>query len=769
MKTKIMNLFRMMGKSLKSLMQIFATYATYASANFVGKASNERTVMDRVKSRIGSIYSRLSLDSHLSRFSLASLICVLMLTVGVGNAWGTKVLDFDFTSQPGDWPTASGGSATSKTYTLTNTYTFAVGDNVYVNTSSHYLMISQGKSLGLPALPNYKLTGVEVTNSSGCSKSTKLYVCSTTIYSDNVSGGGAKTLSTQSSTYTYSLSGTNANTVYYLVVTSANCQLVDITLTYTATSKFTVTFDAGTGTSASSSLTEGSVGSGITLPTATAPGDCGYTFMGWATESIEDEDEEPVMYFAGNKYYPESSCTLYAVYVKDKAATNYYELISNRAQLQSGEQYIIEAYSGGYDYALKAAVKNTNYIDCKDITSSISGHTYYEATPDGNIIWTITKDNETTVSLYNSANSKYLWINTSSPYYLGLNASKKTFTLYDEDHGEGYVGTFAFYASSRYVKYNSTYTNFDRNSSSDWNIYLYKRTYSGTFNTNPTCCDELGEVDGDLEFSKTAYTITATWPMTEDEHETGYSVQLYDNNGSGAKGSAIGSPVAITGTGSANRTCTFGAKTPVGSRLTANHQYFIGVTPTYSGAGDYCETGTEVVGNTTTNQTYTVTYANGGGTGEMIDSNSPYEAGDEVTVLENIFTKPGFPFDGWSAVDAGSNVVDVSSGSFTMPSSNVTITATWGAALVDKFQDKEHGNSEATRSGANKTTPSLSNFTPVNSYCNDLHYKFVGWVLSTSVNDDGTLKNDAVVVPGGQGGWNCTGVTYYAVWATENE
>lgn len=700
-------------------------------------------------------------------------VLVLILTLGVGNAWGTKVLDFDFTSQPGDWPTSAAGSALTKTYTLKNTYTFALSSSVYVNTSSKYLMIQKSNSLGLPAIANYKLTGVEISNSSGCSTSTKVQVCNSTTYSDNVSGGAAKTLTTTSTTYTYSLSGTSANTVYYLVVTSANCQLVDITLTYTATSKFTVTFDAGTGTCASSSLTEGSIGSGITLPTATAPGDCGLAFMGWATESIENEDEEPVLYFAGNKFYPESSCTLYAVYVKDKAATNYYELISNRAQLQSGEQYIIEAYSGEKDYALKAAVKNTNYIDCKEITSAIDGSTYYEATPDGNIIWTITKSNETTVSLYNSTNSKYLYINTSSPYYLQLNASSKTFTLYDEDHGEGYVGSFAFYASgqSKYVYYNSTYTNFASGSSSDWNIFLYKRTYSGIFNTNPTCCTELGSINGDVSFTKTAYTITATWPMTEDGHETGYSVQLYDNNGSGAKGSAIGGPVAITGTESANRTCTFGAKTPVGSRLTANHQYFIGVTPTYSGAGDYCSTGTEVVGNTTTDPVYTVTYAGGSGSeGTMTDSNSPYEAGDEVTVLTNTFTKPGYPFAGWSAVDASSNVIDVSSGSFTMPSSNVTITATWGSALQDEFLDKEHGNSRATRSGVPVLpTPTLSDFTPVNEYCNDLHYKFIGWVLSTSVNEDGTLKNDAVIVSGGQSGWVCTGSTYYAVWAAENE
>ena len=127
MKTKIMNLFRMMeksgemGKSLKSLMQIFATYA---SAIFVGKESCKSTVRYALWSRISLIKPlqnpylpltrfRLSLGSNLSRSrsacaprtpslfkdksqlsfpSLASLICLCMLTVGVGNAWGAETL-----------------------------------------------------------------------------------------------------------------------------------------------------------------------------------------------------------------------------------------------------------------------------------------------------------------------------------------------------------------------------------------------------------------------------------------------------------------------------------------------------------------------------------------------------------------------------------------------------------------------------------------------------------------------------------------------------
>ena len=65
-------------KSLKSLMQIFiesaksaksifATFATFASANFVGKASCERTMRYGVRSRIPSFLFRYSLDPNLSR------------------------------------------------------------------------------------------------------------------------------------------------------------------------------------------------------------------------------------------------------------------------------------------------------------------------------------------------------------------------------------------------------------------------------------------------------------------------------------------------------------------------------------------------------------------------------------------------------------------------------------------------------------------------------------------------------------------------------
>ena len=100
-------------------------------------------------------------DSIVSRFSLASLICACMLTLGVGNAWGA-VLTFDLTSNPGEWPTANDADLTDYTYSLDDVdYTFALKN---VKCNSGYLMLTQPAVLGLPAISGQKLTSIVVSN-----------------------------------------------------------------------------------------------------------------------------------------------------------------------------------------------------------------------------------------------------------------------------------------------------------------------------------------------------------------------------------------------------------------------------------------------------------------------------------------------------------------------------------------------------------------------------------------------------------------------------
>ena len=76
--------------------------------------------------------------------------------------------------------------------------------------------------------------------------------------------------------------------------------------------------------------------------------------------------------------------------------------------------------------------------------------------------------------------------------------------------------------------------------------------------------------------------------------------------------------------------------------------------------------------------TYTVTYDANGGTGTMTDPNSPYEEGDEVTLLDNTFVAPeGMMWNSWLVKDTEDNTINVSNNQFTMPASNVTVTAQW--------------------------------------------------------------------------------------------
>lgn len=124
--------------------------------------------------------------------------------------------------------------------------------------------------------------------------------------------------------YTPTAEGTHTAT---LTLTSSGATSVEVTLTGSGAKKYTVTFDAGAGSCGTSSLTESSVGEGITLPTATAPSTCSdYTFAGWATTQVSETTTAPTLYAALATYNPTSNCTLYAVYQKGGSNTKVTEL-----------------------------------------------------------------------------------------------------------------------------------------------------------------------------------------------------------------------------------------------------------------------------------------------------------------------------------------------------------------------------------------------------------------------------------------------------------
>ena len=144
---------------------------------------------------------------------------------------------FSFTACPTGWPSGTKNSEIQAleggnyNYVVSErTYTFTLSDDVGYHTTG-YLAIMKNKYVGLPKLSGYKLVKVVVGNSSTCSTTTTLKITTDTAGSSLVSGGTAQTFSTTNSTYTYNLSGTGNNTMYYMYV-SGNTQIITLALTY---------------------------------------------------------------------------------------------------------------------------------------------------------------------------------------------------------------------------------------------------------------------------------------------------------------------------------------------------------------------------------------------------------------------------------------------------------------------------------------------------------------------------------------------------------
>ena len=133
------------------------------------------------------------------------------------------------------WPTGSSEAASTQTYTLNSTdYTFALGKDTYMGTSSGkvFLMVKNGSYLGLPAIAGKKLVKVAYTTSSGASTGTYGAICTDAAGTTPVTGGAALALNQLSTEFSWTLSGTAANTMYYFVASKKNSQAVQIVLTY---------------------------------------------------------------------------------------------------------------------------------------------------------------------------------------------------------------------------------------------------------------------------------------------------------------------------------------------------------------------------------------------------------------------------------------------------------------------------------------------------------------------------------------------------------
>lgn len=190
--------------------------------------------------------AQLNIDvtTNANTYSLDHVATVTFLQGGVKffGASVKKVLSFNFVTKPAGWPTEKGSSAAGNyTFTLNDVaYTFShskVGDGIYcggTSGSNAYLLVAKNNSLGLPAIPGFKLTKVIGQLNNQGSPSIKSEV-SITDGSSTLTGGSSQTWDAKGGKYTYSLSGTEECTSYYVAISNTNCQIINLDLVYEAT------------------------------------------------------------------------------------------------------------------------------------------------------------------------------------------------------------------------------------------------------------------------------------------------------------------------------------------------------------------------------------------------------------------------------------------------------------------------------------------------------------------------------------------------------
>jgi hypothetical protein len=208
----------------------------YSSSNDAVATVSDKGKITAVAEGTATITASVAaVDGTCTKINGASATSTVTVTAPVAGQFA-----FDFTDKTAhgldSWPTGSSTAAEgSYTYVLDgNNYSFTttkIGNGIYV--SNGYLMINSGNYLGLPAIAGKKLVSVSATLNGNGSPST---AAKGTITSDTtgtlVTGGEEQTFDTKGGAKTFDLTGTSANTVYYLAISNKNFQCTKIVLTY---------------------------------------------------------------------------------------------------------------------------------------------------------------------------------------------------------------------------------------------------------------------------------------------------------------------------------------------------------------------------------------------------------------------------------------------------------------------------------------------------------------------------------------------------------
>ncbi|MCQ2302697.1 MAG: InlB B-repeat-containing protein [Bacteroidales bacterium] len=687
---------------------------------------------------------------------LTFLILALFALIS-GPGWGqtreTKTLTFALTSNPGGWPTENSTTLTNYTYTLDGTaYTFALKN---VKCNSGYLMMTSTAVLGLPAIEDYKLTKVVAKNSGSCSTSTKVGISSSSSSASYIPGGAIQTWSTQSSTYTYNLSGTSNNTVYYLYVTNKNAQITELTLTYegeaapaaVAAPTFnpaadtyyedkTIELSAEDGctiyytldnSAPTAESTEYSTPIQLTVPSTTTikaiavDGENNSSNVASATYTLKRSQYTPAQLLA--EVEPDNQ--QYTVVFNNETITEFYLYNSQKRgfYIETGEEDFLTYCSGTpTDWEVGGKVSGTvtgtwkTYSNLKEFCpANYDDFSYTQPTQQ------LPEPTSLTVSNLSMNGATLSWdaVEHASSY-----------TVYVTDADE----------------YEETYTNITENSKvlndlSAGITYLWTVKAIGD-----------GEIYLDSEESESAEFTTPTtviYNINFEAQQTGGTIAFDPER------AAAGEEVWAMATVSEHYSFTqwnFSPEVTIyEGEITDEIITFIMPASDVTVSATFTE-----------HPKYTVTYAKGG---EDVVGDDPetvsYYLNDVVILEENPYTRTGFTFNGWQVKDAEENDVTVDEGMFEMPASNVTVTATWAEkdpatiTLMDKgaqYGETINGyvgdNLLATLAAAGVENPTGLDVMP--------DYEFAGWAQAKNTENPNIATTETTIAGD---------ITLYAVYA----
>ena len=427
---------------------------------------------------------------------------------------------------------------------------------------------------------------------------------------------------------------------------------------------------------ATQSITGKYVGDSYQLPSTTTA-KCGdKTFVGWSTVTIDNSAGKP----ASNFYEPDTEVTLeeentfYAVFAtaSGSGASGDYELVTSAPDDWSGTYLIVDGTS-------KNCFNGS-------LTTLDAGNNYKSVTISNNKITSSSTTDSYSVSISKSTTSGQFYIQTASGYYIGSDAANSSASNeLDASTTIKYNNSISINSNNVTIKGPDHILKFFYQTGQDWRFLFYKSTTTQnvrlpqlyrkaggtTYSDYTTECDNSTDCNLLTFTTNIAANHTATY--TQGASATALTVSAeYDGNATGVTYQWYSNTSKSNTGGTAIDRATDASYTPITSATGTKHYYCVA---TYDECKITSNVATIVVNAAA--QIYTIKI------NPTLNGNvsvNPSEAAAGTTITLTPSPGSGFKLETLTVTrDDNDQSVPVTNNQFTMPASDVTVTAKFQA------------------------------------------------------------------------------------------